>query len=284
MFLDHVRRHTRTSILHQILPFREVIALIQKLQCRSDSGIKKSMRGSEYTWHALRNMCINWEAAGAADRVRERLRSEVVNFGLSRFHGNVQTLVSWGRDLIFFNADIRDPGVAKLLTAAWAHKITSLAISVTPQAGDETDPDALVRRVRRLPNLRKIYLVVSYQGRLDYDSDSDYGDEVKEREVARPKRDLRWDYLFTLACLVRILPRHGSGTIANPRDDFMLDLRPNFTVEGEFQMHQHAKIFLEEQPAEDITDATAFLKRNWVDGLSRSFGGLRREVKVQWVL
>lgn len=243
------------------------------------------MRGSEYTWQALRNMRINWEAAEAADRVRERLRSEVINFGLSGFHGNLQTLVSWGRDLIFFNAEIRDPRFRRLLTAAWGQKITSLAISVTPQAGDETDPDALVRRVRRLPNLRKIYLVVSYQGRLDYDSDSDYGDEVKDkREVARPKRDLRWDYLFTLACLVRILPRHGSGTIAHPRDDFMLDLRPNFTVEGEFQMHEHAKTFLEEQPAEDIADATAFLKRNWVEGLSRSLGGLKREIKVQWVI
>lgn len=124
--LDHVQRHTRAGGLEQ----GSALALVEKLQPRSDHEKDKAKSGSEYTWPALKNTRINREAAGAADRVWKRLRSEVVYFGGSGFHGNIQTLVSWGRDLIFFNADIRDRRVDRLATAAWAPKIRCLGVKL----------------------------------------------------------------------------------------------------------------------------------------------------------
>lgn len=49
-------------------------------------------------------------------------------------------------------------------------------------------------------------------------------------------------------------------------------------------MVEYAKTFVKEQLAEDIADATAFFVRNWVEGLSRSSGGLGKQIQVQWVL
>ncbi|KAG6361236.1 hypothetical protein INS49_009460 [Diaporthe citri] len=151
-FLDHVQRHIRAGGLEQV----SALALVEKLQSRSDREKEKAKSGLGHTWPALKNMRINREAAAAADRVRKRLRSEVLYFGSSGLHGNIQTLVSWGRDLIFFNTDIRDPRVSWLVTAAWAPKIRSLGIKITPQSGDKAEPDALVKALRHLPNLREV--------------------------------------------------------------------------------------------------------------------------------
>lgn len=112
---------------------------------RSNSEGGKSRNESEYTWSALGSMRINREAAKAAGRVRERLRSDVIKSGCSGFYANVLTLVSWGRGMIFFNAEICDPRVSRAVTMPWALAVTSLALRITTQAGDETDPDVLVK-------------------------------------------------------------------------------------------------------------------------------------------
>lgn len=213
----------------------EALALVEKLQSRSDREKEKAKSGSEYTWPALKNMRINREAAEAADRVCKRLGSEVVYFGSPGFHGHIQTLVSWGRDLIFFNADIRDPRVNRLVTTAWAPKIRSLGITITPQTGDKAEPDALVKALRYLPNLREVYLVVSYERLNDDDSESDHGDddedgEEGDHEVMQTKLGLRWGVVFTVNCLAEVLARRGSGPIAHPRDDFIQELRPGLGI------------------------------------------------------
>ncbi|KAK7699786.1 hypothetical protein SLS64_011398 [Diaporthe eres] len=238
---------------------------------------------------ALQNVRINREAAEAADRVRKRLRSDVVCFGSSGFHGCILTLVTWSRDLIFFNADIREPRVNRLVTAAWAPKIRSLGIEITPQTGDEAEPDALVKALRRLPNLRDVYLVVSYDEPSDEDSESDYGDEddqdeeEDEYDVTRIKPGLRWDSLFAVNCLAEVLLRRRSGPIAHPRDDFIQELLPGLAI-AEAKMQGGAQVVFFEEHAAEVKEATAFLEKHWVDVISRHVYICARNIKVHWIL
>lgn len=286
-FLDHVQRHARVGGFVQLPRFVEASALVDELQTRSDREKEKSKTGSEYSWPALRNTRINREAAEFAGRVRRRLRSEVVNFGSSAFNGDVRTLVSWGRDLVFFNADIRDPRVSRLVSAAWAPKIRSLGIKITPRAGDEREPDAIVKALRYLPNLREVYLI-SYDGLHDEDSGSDYGDEDEygeenEHEAKRTRPRLRWHSLLTVNCLAEILARRRSGPITHPRDDFIQDLRPRLTI-AEATMRGGAQIALLEEYAAEVNVVTAFLEKHWVDAISRDMYICARNIKVQWIL
>lgn len=273
-------------------PSSEAAALDESLRALSDCEKQRCKRGCGYPWSALKNTHINREAAEAAGRVGERLGSEVVNFGSSGFCGNVQTLVGWTRDLIFFNANACDRRVGRLVTAAWTPKVRSLAIRVTPQAGDETEPDAIVKIVHRLPNLREIYLVVSYHDLVDDDSasesDIDYGSKAgfgDGGEAVRKRSDLCWGYLFTVGALAGILSRRASGYIASPQDDFMQDLRPDLMIAEEIPFAEDSGVgSLEEHTAEDVNEALVFFERNWVARLSKSLNGSGQEVKVKWVL
>lgn len=197
--------------------------------------------------------------------------------------------MTWSRDLIFFNADIRDPRVNRLVTAAWAPKLRSLGIKITPQTGDEAEPDAPVKALRRLPNLREVYLVVSYDELSDEDSDSGYGDEDQDEEedeydVTRIKPGLRWDSLFAVNCLAEVLLRLRSGPIAHPRDDFIQELLPGLAI-AEATMQGGAQVVFFEEHAAGVKEATAFLDKHWVDVISTHHVYIcARNIKVHWIL
>lgn len=120
-FLFHKANHMSNGQRVQIPPSREAVALKEQLEFQADREKQESENGWEYVWPAPKY--ISREAAAAADRVRRRLGSEVVNFGKSGFDGDVQSLVSWSRDLSCLNANAFDPRVNRLVTAVWATRL-----------------------------------------------------------------------------------------------------------------------------------------------------------------
>lgn len=260
-FLVHKANHMSNGQRVQIPPSREAVALKEQLEFQADREKQESESGWEYVWPTLKY--ISREAAAAADRVRRRLGSEVVNFNKSGFDGDVQSLVSWSRDLICLNANAFDPRANRLVTAAWAHKVRRFGIVITPQTGDETEPGALAGAVKYLHNLRELYLVVS----------------------VRVER-LRWSYLLTAGCLAGILSRQGKGSMACSRDDFVEEIRPCFTFARVVPVQAGAEMagLHKEHTAEDVNEATVFLERHWVDALKNSSGFSGRQIKIKWVL
>lgn len=263
-FLVHKTNHISNGPRVQVPPSREAVALKEQLEFQADRDKRQSESGWEYVWPAPKY--ISREAAAAADRVRRRLGSEVVNFGKSGFDGDVHSLVSWSRDLIFLHAGAFDPRANRLATAAWAHKVRCLGIAVTPQTSDGAEPGALAGAVRHLHNLRELYLVVSVR--------------------VRRRRDLRWSDVLTARCLAGILERQGEGSIACSRDDFVEEVRPCFTVARAVPVQAGAEMagLHKDYTAEDVNEATVFHERHWVDALKDSLSFLGRQIKIKWVL
>ncbi|KAJ0106753.1 hypothetical protein J7T55_001277 [Diaporthe amygdali] len=248
-------------------------------------------RGQEYSCPAFPDKWINREAADAANRVRQRLRPEIVNFHRSSFHGDVQTPVNWGRDLIFFNADVCHPLLRRLEKAEWVQKVEILAINITPQSGNEKAADVIVKLVNYLPKTREMLLVVTNdeaENGEDYLLDSDDGEEVEDegRIGMNDTQACRgWCYEFMVRCLMEVLTRRRCGSIALLRDDFMQDIRPSSCplaappMKWDDEMGDYVYY-----TREDVAAAIEHLETHWLDRLSGFLLSPERNIKIQWVL